>query len=123
MMAAAPDLARVDRLIQQMALTHAIHRHPMGLDTVITQDEHRFDRFEYARLMLARALYTQPRCLVCELPAVIAACSVMQETLQSFSTYRPHHRVKVTRYASCPIEGLSLVWQTTQGWLQHIESS
>ena len=36
MMTVAPDLARVDRLIQQMALTEAIHRHPLGLDTVIT---------------------------------------------------------------------------------------
>ena len=122
MMAAAPDLARVDRLIQEMALTHVIHRHPMGLDTVITQDEHRFDRFEYARLMLARALYTQPRCLVCELPAAIATCSVMQETLQSLIRngliieLRSHDMIP-------PIEGLSLVWQTTQGWLQQIESS
>ena len=120
MMAAAPDLARVDRLIQQLALTHAIYRHPLGLDTVITLDEHRFDRFEYARLMLTRALYTEPRCLVCELPSVIAACSVMQQTLQRL--VRTGLTIELRSHDSIPpIEGLSLVWQTTRGWRQHID--
>ena len=122
MMTVAPDLARVDRLIQQMALTEAIHRHPLGLDTVITPDQHRFDHFEHARLILTRALYTQPRSLVCELSAVTVASSVMQASLQCLVRtgliieVRSHDKIP-------PIEGLSLVWQTTLGWQQHTESA
>lgn len=120
MMAVMPDLARVDRLIQLMALTHSIYRHPLGLDTIIAQDQHGFDRFEHARFMLTRALYTQPRCVVYELPAVFASCSVMQEALGCL--VRKGLTIELRSHDPIlPFQGLSLVSQSEQGWLQKTE--
>ena len=117
MMAVAPDRARIDRLVQQMALTQAIHRHPFGLDTIINPSQHRFDRFEHARLLLTRALYLQPRSLLCELPAIIVASSSMQDTLHDL--VRSGLIIELRSHDSiAPIDGLRLIWKSEQGWLQ-----
>tara|TARA_B110000091_G_scaffold214440_1_gene267908 strand:+ start:16540 stop:18558 length:2019 start_codon:yes stop_codon:yes gene_type:complete len=116
MMAAVPDRARVEHLIRKMALLDAINQHPFGLDTVIGPDQHRFDRSETARLILTRALYQAPGTLVLELPSVIVACEVMQDTLRQLLgtgltiELRSHDFIP-------PIAGLRLVWQTRHGWL------
>ena len=83
---------------------------------MIGPDQHRFDRSETARLILTRALYQAPGTLVLELPSVIVACEVMQDTLRQLLgtgltiELRSHDFIP-------PIAGLRLVWQTRHGWL------
>jgi len=80
--APSPSLMHLQRIIDLAGLNSGVRRHPLGLNTRISSQHHRFDATMQLQLGLARALYAEPQALIIELNKTMYNKRVFQESLR-----------------------------------------